>query len=52
MVNKYDLNLDKIRQAQTWRELDEEYTIKVHKNFKSASAYYNASSCLMQVHEI
>jgi len=49
IVSKYGLNLEKIRKAETWREIDEELTLKVHQGFKTAAAYYNASSCLMKI---
>ena len=37
---------------ETWRDFDEEFTIKVHKKFKCAAAYYNAASCLDYVENI
>ena len=52
MVNMYGINLDKLKQAETWRAIDEEFTIKVHRRFKTAAAYYNEASCLMRVHDI
>lgn len=52
MVNMYGIDLDKVKKAETWREIDEEFTIKVHRGFKTAAAYYNAASCLMRVHDI
>ena len=52
MIKVYKLNIDKIRTVKTWRDWDEEYTIKVHPQFKCATAYYNAASCLEYVQDI
>jgi len=30
METKFKLDFDKIRTVQTWRDFDEEFTIKVH----------------------
>jgi len=31
MVNMYGIDLEKLKKAETWRAIDEEYTIKVHR---------------------
>lgn len=30
MIAHFKLDMEKLRQAETWRELDEHFTIKVH----------------------
>ena len=30
MLKKFDLNIEKIKKIETWRELDEEFTRKIH----------------------
>ena len=52
MIKLYKLNYDKLNQMQTWRDLDEEFTLKVHPQFKCTAAYYNAASCLEHVEGI
>ena len=49
MLKKFDLDIERVRKAESWRELDEAFTIKVQTKFKCAAAYYNASSCLMKL---
>ena len=51
MIKVFNLDMDKLQAAETWREFDEEWTIKVHP-FKCAAAYYNAGSCLEHVEGI
>ena len=46
MLSKYGLDRNKILNTETWRDFDEEFTIKVFKQFKCATAYYNKASCL------
>ena len=52
MLSKYGLNYEKLKTLKTWREFDEEFTIKVHPQFKCAAAYYNEGSCLKYVEGI
>ena len=49
MVKEFKLDIEKIKTVETWRDWDEEFTIKVHPQFKCAAAYYNAASCLEHV---
>ena len=44
--------MDKIARAETWREIDELFTIKVHPQFKSVIGYYNKASCLDWVEHV
>ena len=37
---------------ETWRQFDEEFTIKVHKHFSCAAAYYSEGSCLEDVSKV
>lgn len=30
MIAHFDLNMDMLAKCQTWRDLDEHYTIKIH----------------------
>lgn len=46
MVKKFKLDVEKLSKVETWREFDEEFTIKIHPQFPNAAAYYHASSCL------
>ena len=48
----YKLDMESLARAQTWRDLDEGFTIKIHPQFKSVIEYYNASSCLDYVEGI
>ena len=52
MYKHFDLDMDRIAKAETWREYDEQFTIKVHRHFKSAIQYYNACSCLDWVDDV
>ena len=52
MVAHWKLDLNKISKLETWRDLDEFFTIKVHPRFKSVIGYYNESSCLDWVEHI
>ena len=52
MVSKYGLNIDKIKQAESWKQIDEELTSKVHKQYNSVVDYYNAASCLPRIQDI
>ena len=52
MIAHFNLNMDAISKAETWRELDEQFTIKIHPQFKSVINYYNAASCLDWVEHI
>lgn len=36
MIKKFNLDYEKIKKLETWRDFDEEFTIKVHPQFKSA----------------
>ena len=49
MLKTHGLNYEKLRKIETWRDLDEEFTIKVHPQYKCATAYYNAASCLQHI---
>lgn len=46
MIAYYNLDMEKVSRCQTWRDLDENFTSKVHPQFRSVIEYYNASSCL------
>ena len=46
MLKLFKIDYNKLKKVETWRDYDEEFTIKVHPHFKTAVAYYNASSCL------
>ena len=52
MGSKFNLDFDAIRKVTTWRDFDEEFTIKVHPPFKSACQYYYEASCLNHVSKI
>ena len=52
MVAHFNLDMESISRCQTWRDLDEAFTIKVHPQFKSVIGYYNASSCLDWVEHV
>ena len=52
MIKVFDLDMEKLMAAKTWRDFDEEWTIKVQTQFKCAAAYYNAASCLEHVEGI
>jgi uncharacterized protein len=52
MIKIFDIDIERVRKAESWREIDEAFTIKVHTQFKCAAAYYNASSCLMKLDQI
>ncbi|CDW71298.1 embryogenesis-associated protein emb8-like [Stylonychia lemnae] len=52
MKEKYELNFEKIRQARSWKELDQEFTMKVHYKYDSPEEYYRASSCKNVIQDI
>ena len=37
MELKFSLNMEKLAKVETWRDFDEEFTIKIHPQFQSAS---------------
>lgn len=41
MEAKFALDFYRLKQIKTWREFDDQYTLKVNPHFKSAVAYYN-----------
>ena len=45
MVDIYGLDLGVLSQAKTWREFDDNFTIKVH-GYDNVADYYRDSSCL------
>jgi predicted alpha/beta-fold hydrolase len=49
MESTYGTNFQTLSQVETWRQFDEEFTIKAHKHFACAAAYYNAGSCLSHI---
>jgi predicted alpha/beta-fold hydrolase len=52
MELKFSLNMEKLAKVETWRDFDEEFTIKIHPQFQSASQYYHEASCLTRVKDI
>jgi predicted alpha/beta-fold hydrolase len=52
METKFSLDFDRLNQIQTWRDFDDQFTIKVNPHFKSAIAYHNAASSLNSLHNI
>lgn len=52
MYSHYDLDMEKVAKVGSWREYDENFTIKVHSHFKSVIQYYNACSCLDWVDDV
>ena len=44
--------MEKLAKVETWRDFDEEFTIKIHPQFQSASQYYHEASCLTRVKDI
>lgn len=49
MTKKFDLNWEAIRKADSWRDLDEEFTRKVHNKWPCCAQYYHEASCLTRV---
>ena len=53
MIDNFGIDLEAIKVAKTWRELDEQFTIKIHKQkYNCAAAYYNDASCLFKVKDV
>lgn len=52
MIQHYGLDFEKLSKCETWKVLDEHFTIKVHRQYKSVINYYNAASCLDWVEHV
>lgn len=52
MAKKFDLNWAAIQSANTWRDLDEEFTRKVHNKWPCCAQYYHEASCLTKVQDV
>ena len=52
MRNKFNLDFGKLAKVETWRDFDEEFTIKIHPQFKCAAQYYHEASCLTKVKDV
>ena len=37
MINKFGLNMEKLKKVETWRDFDEEFTRKIHPQFSCAA---------------
>eukprot|EP00347_Sterkiella_histriomuscorum_P023338 403335026 len=49
---KFNLDFDKLKKVESWRDFDRELTMKIHLKFKSVAEYYYAASCLYNVKDI
>lgn len=52
MSEKFKINFDDLKKSESWRELDDKLTLKIHPHFKSVAEYYYAASCLTKVKDI
>jgi predicted alpha/beta-fold hydrolase len=52
MAAKFKLDFEKLKTYETWREFDDEYTIKANPSFSCVAEYYNQASCLHKVKDI
>ena len=52
MVRKFNLDLEKLKKLETWRDFDEEFTIKIHPKYACAAQYYHEASCLSTVKNV
>lgn len=52
MIRKFNLDIEKLRKIETWRDFDEEFTIKTHPKFACAAQYYHEASCLSTVQNV
>ncbi|CDW76738.1 esterase lipase thioesterase family protein [Stylonychia lemnae] len=45
MQQKYNLDYERLKTVDSWRDFDAHFTLKVHPQFKSVAQYYYAASC-------
>lgn len=46
MLTKFNIDVEALSKAETWKEFDEMFTTKMNTSFKTTTDYYLAASCL------
>ena len=52
MQEKYKLDFDRLSKVESWKEFDENLTVKIHSHFQTVADYYYASSCFSKIKDI